>query len=180
MSTFANPPRYAAETAQAYVAALFEILGGRDPIETMAATPAALREATAGLTDDAARRPEADGKWSVQQVVRHLADSELVYGYRVRLIVAADRPAIPGYDQDAWATLLGYHDGTLAAALDDVTAMREMNIRWLRSRTDEEMARVGIHSERGEESVIHNARLLAGHDLVHLRQIERIRKAIGR
>jgi hypothetical protein len=179
LSTFANPPRYAAETARAYVAALFEILGDRDPLATMAATPAALREVTAGLSDEGARRPEAEGKWSVQQVVRHLADSELVYGYRVRLIVAAERPAIPGYDQDEWARRLGYHDGTLADALDDVTAMRAMNLRWLRARTDEEMARIGLHSERGEESVAHNARLLAGHDLVHLRQIARIRVTIG-
>ncbi len=102
-----------------------------------------------------------------------------MYGYRIRLIVAAERPAISGYDQDAWASRLGYHDGTLVEALDDVSAMREMNLRWLRARTDEELARVGFHSERGEESVAHNAKLLAGHDLLHLRQIARIRKAIG-
>src|SRR5688500_14371555 len=170
MSTFANPPRYAAETARAYVAALFEILGDRDPIETLASTPAALRDATAGLSDAAAKIPEAEGKWSVQQVIRHLADSELVYGYRVRLIVAAEQPAIPGYDQDEWARRLGYHDGTLAEAIDDVSAMRAMNLRWLRARPDEELARMGMHSERGEESVAHNMKLLAGHDLVHLRQ----------
>ena len=179
MSGFANPPRYAAETARAYVASLLALLGERDPFEVLAGTPAELRAATAGLSDEAARTPEAPGKWSVQQVVRHLADSEVVYGYRLRLIVAADRPAIPGYDQDAWAERLGYHDGTLSDALADVAALRAMNLRWLRARTPEELDRAGVHSERGEESVLHIARLLAAHDLVHLRQIARVRAAVG-
>lgn len=96
MSTFANPPRYAAETAREYVAALLAILGDQDPMEVLAATPAALRGAAAGMSHEGSRTPEKPGKWSVQQVVRHLADSELVYGYRIRLIVAAEHPAIPG------------------------------------------------------------------------------------
>jgi hypothetical protein len=179
VSTFSNPPRYSAENAREYVAALLELLGERDPIAVMAATPAALLEATRGMSEAQARTPEAPGKWSVQQVVRHLADSELVYGYRIRLIVAAEAPAIPGYDQDAWASRLGYHDGTLAEALDDQASMRDMNLRWLRARTPEELERIGFHSERGEESVWHIARLLAGHDLVHLRQVARIRAAVG-
>jgi hypothetical protein len=179
MSAFSNPPRYAAETARAYVAALFELLGDRDVMETLAATPAALRGAVAGLDADAARVPEAAGKWSVQQVIRHLSDSEIVFAYRVRLIVAADRPGIPGYDQDEWANRLGYHEGTVAEAIEDFEAMRWMNLRWLRARTPAELARIGMHSERGEESVEHVAKLMAGHDLTHLRQIERIKAAVG-
>jgi len=179
MSGFSNPPRYAAETARDYVASLLALLGNRDPFDVMAATPGALHEATAGLSEEEARRPEAEGKWSVQQVVRHLADSELVYGYRIRLIVADEEPPIPGYDQDAWATRLGYHSGTLEEALDDVTALRAMNLRWFRDRTLDEMDRVGHHNERGAESVLHIARLLAAHDLLHLRQIARIRAGLG-
>jgi hypothetical protein len=179
MSSFSNPPRYAAETAREYVAALFELLGDRDVMETLAATPAALRAAIASVGPELARVPEREGKWSVQQVLRHLADSEMVFAYRVRLIVAADRPGIPGYDQDEWADRLGYHEGTPAEALDDFESMRRMNLRWLRGRSPEEMARVGIHSERGEESVFHVAKLMAGHDLLHLRQIERIKAAVG-
>lgn len=179
VSTFANPPRYAPEAAQAYVAALLDLLGNRDPLDTMAATTDALREATASLPDALARQPEAEGKWSVVEVVRHLVDSEIVYGYRVRLIVAAERPHIPGYDQDAWTDRLRYRDDRLADALADFAALRAMNLRWLRTRTPEEQARIGIHSERGEESVAHIAKLLAAHDLVHLRQIARIRQAVA-
>ncbi len=178
MSTFANPPRYAPEAAEAYVAALLDLLGDRDPHAVLAATPEALRAATTGMDDAARTAPEAEGKWSVHDVVAHLVDSEVVYGYRMRLIVAADRPAIPGYDQDAWAARLHYAEQPLAALLDAFTALRTLHLAWLRRLSDAELDRLGLHSERGEESVRHLTRLLAAHDLVHLRQIERIKTAV--
>ena len=54
------------------------------------------------------RRPEAPGKWSATEVVQHLADSELVLGFRMRMILTEDRPALQGYDQDRWAGTLRY------------------------------------------------------------------------
>lgn len=179
MSVFANPAHYAPEAAHAYVTALLDLLGDRDPLDTLARTPALLRDSTDGLDDALLTTPEAPDKWSVVEVVQHLADSELVYGYRMRLIVAAERPPIPGYDQDAWAVRLGYRERRLEDALADLEAMRTMNLRFLRARSDAELDRIGLHAERGEESVRHLTRLLAGHDLVHLRQIERIKKAVS-
>ena len=176
--SFSNPHRYAAETAQAYVSALMELLGNRDPTEVMAATPELLREAVRDLSEKNLSTPEAENKWSVLQVVQHLADSELVYGYRIRLIVAEEKPAIPGYDQNKWATNLRYNGAAVSDALADLTAMRVMNLRWVRGLTDDELDRWGMHSERGEESVRHIVRLLAAHDLVHLNQIERIKTAV--
>lgn len=176
--SFSNPPRYSAETATAYVSALLGLLGNRDPMEVMAATPKSLREAVSGLSDDTIRIPEAEDKWSVLQVVQHLADSAMVYGYRMRLIVAEDRPGIPGYDQNAWATNLRYNSTDIEDALTDFTALRTRNLRWLRSLTNEELGRWGLHSERGEESISHVVRLLAAHDLVHLNQIERIKATV--
>ena len=177
--SLSNPPRYSAETACAYVSALIELLGDRDPMHVMAATPKSLREAVSRLSGEALRSPEADNKWSVLQVVQHLADSELVYGYRMRLIVAEDAPDIPGYDQNAWAANLRYNSAEMTEALADLTAMRTMNLRWLRGLADDELDRTGMHSERGEESVRHIVKLLATHDMVHLSQIERIKAALG-
>jgi hypothetical protein len=163
----------------AYVEAVLSLVGDRDPLALLAEGPDRVRAATDGLGEADARRAEADGTWSVLQVLRHLADSEIVYGYRLRLIVAADRPAIPGYDQDAWADRLHYHHGTVADALGDWAAMRRMTLHWLGALDEGEWNRVGLHSERGEESVGRIVRLLAGHDLAHEWQVRRIRQSLG-
>ena len=177
--SFARPPRYSPDTARAYVAAIQARVGDRDPMTLLAEAPTALANAVASLSETDARRQPDEGEWSVLQILRHLSDCEMVYGYRMRLIVADERPAIPGFDQEAWAERLHYHAGTLAEALADLAAQRARTLRWLTTLSDDELARVGIHSERGEESVRHIVRLLAGHDLAHLAQIERTRTALG-
>jgi len=178
-SSFARPPRYSAETARAYVASIQARVGDRDPMTLLAQAPSELAKAVAGLSDAGSRREPDGGGWSVLQILCHLSDCEMVYGYRMRLIVADDRPAIPGFDQEAWAERLHYTSGTLADALADFTAQRAMTLRWLAPLSDNELARVGLHSERGEESVRHIMMLLAGHDLAHLAQIERTRASVG-
>lgn len=176
---FSNPAGAAREDADRYVAALLALLGDRDPLSVLAGTPDALERAAAGLDDAAARVPEAPGRWSAVQVVRHLADSEIVYGYRLRKIVAEPGGVIEGYDQDRWAVSLRYGDARIAEALEDFRALRAVNLRWLRGLAGDEPDREGIHAERGPESVRHVLRLLAAHDLVHLAQLRRIREATG-
>ena len=163
----------------AYVASRLALVGDRDPLPLLEAAPERVAEAVAGLSEDAARQPETDDAWSALQVLRHLADSEVVYGYRLRLIVAADRPEIPGYDQEAWAERLHYHRGTVADALADYAAGRRVTVAFLRSLGEAEWERVGVHNERGEESVRRIATLLAAHDLGHEQQIARIRETVG-
>ena len=172
-------PAYDAEAPSAYVAALLAEVGDRDPLSVLALGPAALRGATAGLSEPDARRPERPGKWSVLHIVRHLADSEIVSAYRLRLIVAHDRPAIAGYDQDLFSERLPYLEGTLAEALSDLAAVRGINLRLLERLSGSDRARVGVHAERGDESAERLVALVAGHDLVHLRQIARVREALG-
>ena len=173
------PPAYDAADPGAYVANILRLVDGRDPVALLEGGPARLADAVAGLPEEDARRPPRPGAWSVLQVLRHLADSEVVYGYRLRLIVAADRPAIPGYDQDAWAERLAYHRGTVADALDEWAAARRGTLRFLRALDADDWTRVGLHSERGEESVRHVATLLAGHDLNHERQVRHVRDVLG-
>lgn len=162
-----------------YVRALLDLLGDRDPLAVVEATPAALQRATAGVDEAKLRQPEREGKWSVSEVVAHLADSELVWGYRLRRVLAEERPQIIGYDQDLWADRLRYRQARLADSLATFSALRATNLRLVRATTPEDMERVGVHTERGEESVAHMLKLYAAHDLVHLRQIERIKKAVG-
>jgi len=172
--TFANSSQDAKDSAATYISSLLALLGDRDPFTVQEQTPTLLRKRTAGLDRATLTRPEAPGKWSVLAVVRHLADTEIVYGYRVRLTLAHDEPEIPGYDQDLWAKRLGYADEDLAATLDELETARRGTLRLLRGLSEEQWERAGHHAERGRETVRQIFRLLAAHDLVHLRQIDRI------
>lgn len=176
MSSFANPAGSADSQAQAsaYTAAILAALGDRDPLEVLHQTPDALRRLVAGRSPGSLARPEAPGKWSVRQVLQHLADSELAGGFRFRMALAQDRAAITTFDQDRWAEQLRYQDTDPAAAIADFSALRRMNLVLLDRATPAELARAIIHPERGEETLAHMIRLYAGHDLVHRRQIERI------
>jgi DinB superfamily len=171
---FANPAGNAAAAAPAYVRALLEVLGPRDPLEVAAKQLDWLARRTTGLTDAALRRPEAPGKWSAIEIIQHLADTELVYGWRTRQILTEDRPAIQGYDQDAWARGLGYATMPLDLALVQLGGLRAANLRLWRSLTPTQRARVGLHSERGPESLDLLLRLMGAHDLVHRRQLDRV------
>jgi uncharacterized damage-inducible protein DinB len=162
-----------------YVRALLDLLGDRDPLAVVAATPAALERAVDGIDDERLRRPEKTGKWSINEVVAHLADSDLVWGYRLRRVLAEERPQITGYDQDLWADRLRYREANLADSLALLAANRAANLRLIRAASPDDLQRAGVHTERGEESVAHMLKLYAAHDLVHLRQIERIKDAVG-
>ncbi len=179
MSVFTNPASSAPEQARAYTDAILDLLGNRNPMEVLRATPAALAEKTADLSRQELARPEAPGKWSVAAVLQHLADSDLVWGYRLRMILSHERPLITGYDQDLWAERLHYGEADRALALEQFRVLRESTLRLLDRCSPSDLQRVMVHAERGEESLALSLRLYAGHDLLHLRQIDRIRAAIG-
>lgn len=162
----------------AYVTRLLDLLGDREPLQVMQGLDAAVRAAVADLSSEQVRRAEAPGKWSCLQVIRHLLDTEIVYGYRVRCTVAEEHAHLPGYDQDRWAEHLHYATADVAATLNDLAYLRAMNLRFYRSLSAAERKRAGLHSERGEESVDRIFDLLGAHDLIHRRQLQRIRKSM--
>jgi hypothetical protein len=177
--TFANPAGAAAAAAQTYVRALLDLLGDQDPLEIAAKQLSWLERRTAGLDDATLRRAEAPGKWSAIEVIQHLADTEVVLAWRTRQILTVDQPLIQGYDQDAWARTLGYATMPLDVTLAQLRGVRAANLRLWRALTPAERARVGLHSERGPESLDLLIRLMGAHDLVHRRQIDRALAAAG-
>ena len=179
MSVFSNRYSDAKQEAGAYTEAVLGLIGDRDPLTILEGTSAELARLMAGLSAADLARPETQGKWSMLQVMRHLADSEIVWAYRIRRILSEDRPQIHGYDQDAWADRLHYDRAELRETLDEIRALRAGNLRLVRSLGPAERRRVGVHSERGEESLEHLIRLYAGHDLLHLNQLARIRRGLG-
>lgn len=175
MSEFTNPAGRAPAAATAYVRAVTGLVGERDPIEVLNELPGWLETKTLGLDDTARRRPEAPGKWSVHDVVQHLTDAETAFVWRTRLICAEPgEPVLQGYDQDRWAARLRYQAAPFDEVLEELIVLRRRNLRLLRDLGPEELARSGQHVERGRESLALMLPLMAGHDLVHRRQLDRI------
>ena len=179
MSVFSNTSRNSAEERAKYAPAILDLLGSREPIDVLRETPEAAKRASAGLNADQIRTPEAPGKWSIGHVLRHLADSEVVWGWRMRLILAQDRPPITGFDQDLWAERLDYANADPNESLETFAVLRRDNLRLIERATPEDLERVGVHAERGEESAGYLVRLYAGHDLLHLNQISRIGRRLS-
>lgn len=174
MSVFTNPADGAPAAAAAYIEAVLGMLGDREARPVLAAAPAEFRDLVAGVDDGQLRRPESPGRWSVGQVLAHMVDSDLVWAWRLRMILAHHRPSLGGYDQDVWAHRLHYEDTDPRASLERFAQVREINLDLLDRTPEADFDRVGVHAERGEESVRHLMRLYAGHDLVHLAQVRRI------
>lgn len=163
-----------AETTEQYVRRLLGYVQDRDPLEILEETPAHLADVLAGHSDDRLRQCAAPGKWSICEILAHLADGDLVVGYRVRLILGQNGVPIQSYDQDRWAAFSHYNDVHPSESLHRLRVQRLATLRLLRSLSPEQWEQYGVHSERGRETVAHVTRMWAGHDLNHRMQIERI------
>lgn len=148
-------------------------LNGDDPIAVLRATLDEVDRVITRSSTDALTRQPAPGEWSPREVLSHLADSDMVLGVRLRMMVTQDRPVLVGYDQEAWTARFGALDCTAQETVSRWRALRIGNLLVAESLTPEEWERVGLHTERGEESVRLHLQLLAGHDRVHLDQIRR-------
>jgi hypothetical protein len=160
---------------QGYRRELLALLGDDDPGEVLEATLREVQEQTSDLPDElVGRRPEP-GEWSVAELLAHLWDSELVYGYRARAILTQDRPALAAYDQEAWATLPRPPFPQLLAGL---VALGTGNLALIGGTPLVRWERAGMHQERGETSFQVLTQEIAGHARAHLLQLEQTIAAI--
>ena len=163
-----------AETPEQYRARMYSHIENKDPLKLQAAAPARLAKLLKGVSTAKARKRPAPGKWSIAEIVAHIADTELVGGYRIRAILGQPGTPVIGFDQDVWVTALHYEKRDLKKSFDQYRALREANMALLKSLTPEQWKHVGMHNERGPESVETIVKMFAGHDLNHFQQIERI------
>ncbi len=164
------------ETAQQYTERLLSYTAAKDPLRLQQAAPAKLASLVKGKTrKQLTRRPAAD-KWSIAEIMAHLADAEVAIAWRIRQVLSSNAIPIQAYDQDAWANTFAYATRDPRQSLASYRALREANLALLRSVPRKLWDNYGIHQERGNESVSHIVRMVAGHDLNHLRQIEAILK----
>jgi uncharacterized damage-inducible protein DinB len=179
MSVYSNRAPRTREASEAYVRGVLELVGDRDAVEVLSATASLLEVALATMPPEHQGVPEAAGKWSVAQVLHHLADAELVWGYRLRRLLTEDAVRLDGYDQDVWAERFGYGGVEARDSLELFAALRGSNLRLLDRTTATDLQRTAVHAERGEATLETLLRLYAGHDLLHLQQIRRIQAAVA-
>ena len=162
------------ETPEQYTKRVIGYMDGKKPLAVQAATPKKLERLIKGAPTSKLRKRPAPDKWSVSEILAHLADAEIVGGFRMRLILGAPGTPIAAFDQDSWVTSGHYGKRDPRISLEQFRVLRETNLALLKSLTPEQWKHYGMHSERGQESIEHIVRMFAGHDINHLQQIERI------
>jgi hypothetical protein len=164
------------ETPQQYTQRMLGNLEGKQPLAVQAATAKKLARLIKGVPVSKLRKRPAPDKWSVAEIVAHMADAEIVGGFRMRFILGAPGAPIVAFDQDSWASSGHYNKRDPRKSLELFRAVREANLAMLKSLEPEQWKHYGMHSERGQESIEHMVRMFAGHDTNHLRQVEAILK----
>jgi len=143
------------------------------PIETiLESTAASLASAVAAINPERLSVPSAPGKWSPAEIVSHLADCELAFGWRLRQILAEELPLLQPFDQEKWAA--NYGGITAQNALEAFTALRSWNLQLIRKSMPAKANRAGHHPERGHITFQTTIETMAGHDLNHLGQLAKV------
>lgn len=116
------------------------------------------------------------GKWSIRQIIAHLADAELVAAHRFRQVVAEENPTLIAFDQNAWSANLDYARRTPKQSLESFRRVRAENYELLKALPEAAFERKGIHSERGPLTLMQMLEVFADHAQSHARQMQTIRE----
>ena len=159
------------ETTNQYKARLAAYVQDKDPIAMQRAAPDILSHLIDGKPGELLSRRPAPGKWSVNAILAHMAEDELVSSWRYRQMIENSGAALPGFDQDEWARLGDYESWTPREALEMFRLLREANLRMFDKLTPQEWQCYGVHAERGRITVEDLARHMAAHDRNHIDQV---------
>lgn len=162
----------ATATDGSYRDRLLGLLGDRNPVESLESSAKRVEAVARRLGDAGLGRSYGPGKWTGKQILAHLADAEVGIGFRTRQVLAEDDHTIQPFDESVWARR--YDDVDVEAALASFLALRRWNLAMFRRLSASDLGREAIHPERGPETLGTIVRLLAGHDLNHLAQLERL------
>lgn len=150
-------------------------------IEAAEKSPKEIAAAVSGLAPAVLRYKPAPGKWSIQEILGHLADVEIIYAHRLRQMLADKEPVIAPIDQDAWARHLGYLETPAPELVALYGLNRHHNVRLLKRLKPEDLARTAFHPEiQGNVTVADLVGRMSAHGANHLEQIERLKKAAGK
>jgi hypothetical protein len=165
---------------EAYREKLFKLLGDLNPLEVLAETAPTLADIVRKHSATVLRARPFEGKWTPNEVIGHLTDSEWVYGYRLRLILCEDNPSIRGTNQDLWVARQRHDEREPSELVEMFGTMRQFNLALWKRMSPVDLKCNGEHNERGPESLGVMLRMMAGHDLSHMEQIIRYIQAVRR
>ncbi len=159
------------ETAQQYIQRILGHVEGQDAIKVQRTTAAKLKKLTQGLTSTELKWKPEPGKWSIAEIVAHLADAEIVASWRMRSVLGSNGTPIQPFDQDVWASVFQYGKRDVGQSIEVFQVLRANNLAMLKALPPESWDNYGMHAERGKESIAHLARMFAGHDTNHILQV---------
>ena len=167
------------ETPAEYTKRILKYVRNEDALRIQQSTPQKIERAIKGLTRKQMMTRPAPEKWSIGEILAHLAEAELTGGYRLRLILSANGTAIQAFDQDVWAKNSDYAHQDPRQSLEMFRVLREANLRLLKTIPQKRWNYYGMHEERGKETVARLVRMLAGHDRNHMAQIVTIAQGLS-
>ena len=162
------------ETPQEYIKRILANLEGQDPLKVQAGTAKKIERMIKGVPASKLRKRPAPEKWSAGEILAHLADTEIVVGWRLRQILGAPGTPIQAFDQDSWAAAGRYQKRDPRKCAEQFRVVREANLALLKSLAPDQWKHHGMHAERGVETIEHIVGMMAGHDINHVKQVERI------
>jgi len=162
------------ETAREYTKRILSYQQGMKPMTILTLAPQKITRLLRGVPGKKLATRPGRGIWSVAEILGHLADAEVVFAFRMRLILGSNRTHIQAFDQDAWAGYSHYAKQGATLSLEAYRVQRAHNIRLLKLLPRKMWNYYGMHSERGKETITRMTEMMAGHDINHLRQIERL------
>jgi len=146
------------------------LVDGHEPLAMIAATTGKLKAVVQAIGPAGLEKSPAPRKWAPREILCHLADTELAFGFRMRQAIAETNHVVQPFDQDAWAK--PYTAIPAQAALDAFAALRAWNLAWLATVPPEAYSKPVSHPERGAMTFGTLVEIMAGHDVNHLRQLE--------
>jgi hypothetical protein len=165
------------ETPQQYKERILRLMEGKDSIAVQRETAAKLAKLVQGVSADKLSRRPAPDKWSVSEILVHLAEAEISSFWRYRQMLEHDGSTITAFDQDLWYKLGDYQKRDPQESLQLFRLLRDANLRLFDNLSPGQWQLGGIHTERGPMTVADLARQIAGHDINHLAQVEKILEA---
>ena len=163
-----------AQTTQQYIQRILGHVEGRDAIQVQRGTAPKLKKLLQGLSPKELKWKPEPGKWSIAEIVAHLADTEIVASWRMRSVLGANGTPIQAFDQDSWASVFEYGKRDPKQSLELFRVLRDNNLAMLKALPSERWDNYGMHEERGKETLSHLTRMFAGHDANHVLQVESI------